>query len=65
VNGTYPDSGSNAEVYCDNNVIELETLGPLGRLAPGQSVLHTETWEFFDSLEQPFIPASLRERLEN
>jgi hypothetical protein len=65
VNGTYPDNGCNAEVYCDNNVIELETLGPLGRLAPGQSVLHTETWEFFDSLEQPFIPASLRERLEN
>jgi hypothetical protein len=64
VNGTYPDSGCNAEIYCDNNVIELETLGELGRLEPGKSFFHTETWEFFDSLEQPFLPASLRERLE-
>jgi hypothetical protein len=64
VNGTHPDSGCNAEIYCDNNVIELETLGELGRLEPCKSCFHTETWEFFDSLEQPFIPASLRERLE-
>jgi hypothetical protein len=62
---TFPDSGCNAEIYCDNNVIELETLGPLGRLAPGKSVFHTETWELFDSLEQPFIPSALRERLAN
>ena len=60
----YPDSGCNAEIYCDNNVIELETLGQLGRLEPGRSFFHTETWEFFDSLEQPFIPPGLRERLE-
>jgi hypothetical protein len=63
-NANYPDRGCNAEIYCDNNVIELETLGQLGRLEPGKSFFHTETWEFFDSLEQPFIPPSLRERLE-
>ena len=65
VNAIYPDSGCNVEIYCDNNVIELETLGPLGRLEPGKSFFHTETWEFFDSLEQVFIPSSLRERLED
>ena len=64
LNATYTDSGCNAEIYVDNNVIELETLGPLGRLEPGKSFFHTETWEFFDSLEQPFIPSNLRERLE-
>jgi len=48
----------------DNNVIELETLGRLGRLEPGKSFFHTETWEFFNSLEQPFIPPTLRERVE-
>jgi len=63
-NATYPDRGCNVEIYCDNNVIELETLGQLGRLEPGQSCFHTETWEFFDSLEQHFIPSSLRKRLE-
>ena len=63
-NATYPDRGCNAEIYCDNNVIELETLGRLGRLEPGKSFFHTETWEFFDSLEQPFIPPTLRERVE-
>ena len=61
--GTYTDSGCNAEIYCDNNVIELESLGPLGQLAPGKSVFHTETWEVFDSLEQPFVTPGLRERL--
>jgi hypothetical protein len=45
-------------------VIELETLGQLGLLEPGKSFIHTEIWEFFDSLEQPFIPARLRLRLE-
>ena len=63
-NATYPDSGCNAEIYCDNNVIELETLGLLGRLEPGKSFFHSETWDFFDNLEQAFIPAGLRERLE-
>ena len=43
----------------------VKKLGPVGRLAPGKSVFHTETWELFDSLEQPFIPSALRERLAN
>jgi hypothetical protein len=64
LNATYTDTGCNAEIYVDNNVIELETLGPLGRLEPGKSFFHTETWEFFDSLDQPFIPSNLQERLE-
>lgn len=64
VKAMYPDSGCNAEIYCDNNVIELETLGQLGLLEPGKSFIHTEIWELFDNLEQPFIPARLRLRLE-
>jgi hypothetical protein len=64
VNATYPDSGCNAEIYCDNNVIELESLGRLGRLEPGKSFVNSETWEFFDNLDQPFIPPNLRGRLE-
>ncbi len=63
-NATYPDRGCNVEIYFDNNVIELETLGQLGRLGPGKSFCHTETWEFYNDPDQPFVPPTLRERLE-
>lgn len=55
-NGTYPDNGCNAEIYCDEHFIELESLAPLGKLAAGGSVSHTENWELYDKLEQDFIP---------
>jgi hypothetical protein len=42
----FPDLGCNAEVYCNDLFVELETLGPLSRLEPGQTATHTETWEF-------------------
>jgi len=60
---TFPDGGCNTETYCNDQFVELETLGPLGRLEPGKSFVHTETWEFYDSLDQSFIPPVLRERL--
>jgi len=60
----YPDRGCSAEVYCGDRFLELESLGALSRIAPGEKVVHEETWELYDSLDQPFIPASLRRRLE-
>ena len=39
------DFGCNAEVYTNDRHIELETLGPLVRLMPGESVEHVEEWE--------------------
>jgi hypothetical protein len=59
----YPDNGCNTETYCNHRFIELESLGALTRLAPGQSVTHTETWEVFESLEQDFLPETLRAQL--
>lgn len=53
---TYPDYGCNVETYCAEDYIELESLAPLQKIAPGESVSFTETWELFDSLEQPFLP---------
>lgn len=38
------DYGSNAEVYFDRNFMELETLGILQAIAPGQSASHQEIW---------------------
>jgi hypothetical protein len=57
---TYPDGGCNAETYCGDRFIELETLGPLVTLAPGQTIQHVETWELFDSLDVPFISEEIR-----
>lgn len=42
------DFGCNAEVYTSDRHIELETLGPLVRLAPGETVEHVEEWEIGD-----------------
>ncbi len=41
----HADAACNVEIYCNNSFFELETLGPLVTLQPGQSVHHIETWE--------------------
>jgi hypothetical protein len=41
---TYVDFGCNTESYTRNDMIEIETLGPLARLEPGATVEHTEDW---------------------
>ena len=45
------DFGCDTEVYCNNQFIELETLGALVTLQPGESVHHTETWELFTGIK--------------
>jgi hypothetical protein len=41
----YPDHGSNVEIFTAGAFIEVETLGPLTRLAPGEVAEHVERWE--------------------
>jgi hypothetical protein len=41
----YFDSGSSSECYCNDQFLELETLGPKTTLKPGDSTVHVETWE--------------------
>jgi hypothetical protein len=40
----YPDYGSNNEVYTAGDFMEIESLGPMAVLNPGESVTHHETW---------------------
>jgi hypothetical protein len=61
---SYPDGGCNAESYCSHQFLELESLSPLTMVQPGDSILHTETWELFASLDQPFLPAAWQARIE-
>jgi hypothetical protein len=41
------DRFCNLEVYCNDVVLELETLGPLVHLEPGGLVDHMERWELY------------------
>ncbi len=40
----YPDFGSVVELFTDDQILELETLGPLVSPDPGESVEHREIW---------------------
>ena len=55
----YPDNNCNAEMYCNDKFVELESLGPLVKLKPGEEAIHTETWEFFQGPEA--LPPQVRE----
>lgn len=47
----YADYGCNCETYTAGTFMEVETLGPLQRLEPGQSAEHTERWYLFKNVE--------------
>jgi hypothetical protein len=55
----YPDYGSNVETYTAGSFVEVETLGPLERLLPGQSAEHTETWSLHANVDVRSSEASL------
>ena len=40
----HPDLNANAQVYGCEDYVEVETLGPLVSLAPGESTVHQEAW---------------------
>ena len=42
--GNYTDFGCNTESYTRNDMIEIETLGPLTRIEPGATIEHAEDW---------------------
>ena len=41
----YPDRGCNFETFTNEDMLEIESLGPLVRLAPGAKVEMVEEWE--------------------
>jgi len=47
----YPDFGCNFEIYTDAHSLELETLGPLRTLEPGDTAEHTEHWSLFKDIQ--------------
>ena len=59
----YPDLGCCFEVFTNGAVIELETLGPLAPLAPGQTSRHVEYWGVLDGLPKPDTDARFAQSL--
>ena len=43
----YPDYGCNFETFTNGSFMEVESVGPLGQLEPGQSTIHIEEWYLF------------------
>jgi len=58
---SHPDMNCNAEIYVRDQFIELETLGPLVAIKPGESTVHLEVWELFDLKEQVVSLNNIRE----
>lgn len=56
---TYPDFGCNFETFTNTEMLEVESLGPLRKLKPGESTDHVEKWYLFGEVAQP---ASLQEQ---
>jgi hypothetical protein len=64
--GAYTDFGCSFETFTNAEFLEIETLGPITKLAPNQSVTHIERWslhrniairEFSDSeLDRVLLP---------
>ncbi len=61
---TYADFGCNNETYTDPDILEIESLGPLTKIAPDGHVEHTENWflsraklgESESSLDETLMP---------
>ena len=62
--GSYPDLGCNTEIFTNDSTLELETLGPLARLMPGDEAVHDEVWSIVradvgdtdDDLDRDLLP---------
>jgi hypothetical protein len=56
----YADFGCSYETFTRDDMLELETLGPLTRLAPGKSLEHVERWSLHRGVEiREFTDAEL------
>jgi len=49
----YPDRNSNCELFTNGAFMELESLGPIQKVAPGKSATHEEVWQLFANVKIP------------
>lgn len=51
--GPYPDGGATIEVYSSAEFLELEQLGPLTTIQPGEEIVFPEDWWVFSGVSVP------------
>ena len=44
---SYAGFSRNFEMFTNNEMLEVETLGPFSSIAPGQTVEYPESWHLF------------------
>ena len=59
----HPDNNCNAETYINDRFVELESLGPLTKLNPGELLNHVEIWDLFEGMD--VLPGEIREGLQS
>ena len=59
----YPDFNSTVEVFTDEQMLEVETLGSLVELAPGATAEHVERWFLFRDVPAPEDDAGVEEHV--
>jgi len=55
----YPDFGCSFETFTNNEFLEVETVGPMTKLEPGQGVNHVEHWSLHKTAISAFTDAEL------
>jgi hypothetical protein len=61
----YPDFGCNFETFSNQDMIEIESLGAMTKLKPGESIHHVEHWRIFPDQLVPRDDNQRAERLAN
>jgi hypothetical protein len=56
---TYPDFGCSFETFTNADFLEVETVGPMTKLPPGQSVSQVENWSLHKVAVSAFTDAEL------
>jgi hypothetical protein len=59
----YPDGGVNFETFTNADMLEVESLGPMTRLNPGEKVELTEEWELFSGVPAVADEAEIDKRI--
>lgn len=57
----YADRGAAAQVYTNGELLELETLGPLETIDPGDAATHTEEWTLLERLDADDLASAIDE----
>ncbi|MBX3086328.1 MAG: hypothetical protein KF716_32125 [Anaerolineae bacterium] len=56
---TYPDLGCSGEMFTNDYMLEVESLGPVANIAPGAAVEHEEHWYLFNNVPMPATEADV------